>query len=255
MDAQSRPKCDECFHRDQCLPSAGLQLDWQLAALVEREAHVGRGDVLSRRASPEGKVFVIKVGAFRSESLLASGAMRVLGLHEAGDFMAIEALLGQRPAVEHIALRDSVVCVLSADKLETMGHVQPSLERYLEHLAGGALAQAYRDMFSLGRLSTDERLAHFLVELSDRRRMRGRSPVALDLPFTRGDIGAHLAVRLETISRSFGNLERLGLLRRKRAEVEILDLARLRSFAGAEAGMHDRRARPSAVGARIGRLT
>ena len=82
-------------------------------------------------------------------------------------------------------------------------------------------------MLLLGRKTAQERIATFLLSLSERAIRRGETGDVVALPMSRGDIGDYLGLTIETVSRSFTRL-------RKRA---VVDLSNLR-----EAKILDRRA-------------
>ena len=75
----------------------------------------------------------------------------------------------------------------------------------------------------------EERLAAFLLNLSQRFAARGYSPTEFILRMTRRDIGSYLGLKLETVSRTFSALQRRRLIRIRQRHVRILDLAGLKS--------------------------
>ncbi len=58
----------------------------------------------------------------------------------------------------------------------------------------------------------------------------GYSPNRFILPMTRRDIGNHLNVTLETVSRAFSALDHLGIIAADRREITILSMEALRQF-------------------------
>ncbi|HEY8976192.1 MAG TPA: helix-turn-helix domain-containing protein, partial [Burkholderiaceae bacterium] len=79
--------------------------------------------------------------------------------------------------------------------------------------------------------SADERMAAFLVDLHERRRALGDTGARLPLPMSRADIGNHLRLATETVSRLLARFRDAGLLRVTRSGVELLHLDRLRRVA------------------------
>ena len=77
---------------------------------------------------------------------------------------------------------------------------------------------------------SDARVARFLRIQSERFTAMGYSPNRFTLPMTRRDIGNHLNVTLETVSRAFSALDHLGIITVERREIIIRSLDALRDF-------------------------
>ena len=82
-------------------------------------------------------------------------------------------------------------------------------------------------MMLLGTMRAEERLAAFLLNMSQRFTSRGYSAAEFHLRMTREEIGSYLGLKLETVSRAFSRFQEEGLHRR-----------------AAEAHPHPRRRRP-----------
>jgi CRP/FNR family transcriptional regulator len=83
-------------------------------------------------------------------------------------------------------------------------------------------------MMLLGTMRAEERLAAFLLNLSQRFVARGYSPTEFHLRMTREEIGSYLGLKLETVSRSFSRFQDDGLISVQQKHVRILDVARLK---------------------------
>jgi CRP/FNR family transcriptional regulator len=87
---------------------------------------------------------------------------------------------------------------------------------------------AEAQMISLLNNSTaEERLASFLLSLSERFKRRGFSATDFFLAMSRQDIGSYLGLALETVSRLFTRFQDHGLLEVDRKHVQIKDLDKL----------------------------
>ncbi len=73
-----------------------------------------------------------------------------------------------------------------------------------------------------------ERIAGFLLNLSDRLQLRGVQGREFRLGMNRDDIASYLGVRSETVSRSFTELSRRRLIRVRAKRVQITKPAELR---------------------------
>jgi CRP/FNR family transcriptional regulator len=72
-------------------------------------------------------------------------------------------------------------------------------------------------------MDAEQRLATFLLDLSQRYRALGYSSCEFVLRMTREEIGSYLGLKLETVSRLFSRFQREGLLQVQGREVKLLD--------------------------------
>ena len=78
-------------------------------------------------------------------------------------------------------------------------------------------------MMLLGSMRAEERLAAFLLNLSQRFTARGFSPSEFHLRMTRDEIGSYLGLKLETVSRAFSRFQEEGLVAVQQKHIRILD--------------------------------
>jgi CRP/FNR family transcriptional regulator len=78
-------------------------------------------------------------------------------------------------------------------------------------------------MMLLGTMRAEERLAAFLINLSQRFVARGYSPSEFHLRMTREEIGSYLGLKLETVSRIFSKFQEQGLIAVQQKHIRILD--------------------------------
>jgi len=90
-------------------------------------------------------------------------------------------------------------------------------------------------MALLGRSTAEERVASFLLSLSDRFKRRGFSATDFFLSMSRQEIGSYLGLALETVSRLFTRFQDEKILKVERKHVQIVDIERLRSMVSHQA--------------------
>lgn len=231
-EARTKPPCATCFQRPWCLPATlHPPFEEEIASVWVGAWQVARGQSLAAHASTEGRVFIVRSGAFKSEVSIRPGVVQVLGLHEAGDFMAIEPLLGLRAWAERTATQDSTACAFDVGKLQVLADAHPPLHRLVDGIRFQALGNAYAEIFALGSLNATERLAWFILRQSEQRRLHGQHARMFVLSMTREDIGNYLSLRLETVSRTLSTMARCRLIRCERRTLHILDMAALAALA------------------------
>jgi CRP/FNR family transcriptional regulator len=98
------------------------------------------------------------------------------------------------------------------------------------------MKRSHQLVVSLGVLRSEQRLAAFLVNMSQRLSILGYSSSEFILRMSREEIGNYLGLTLETVSRLFSRFARENLIRIHQREVKLLDLPALRDLAGTDCG-------------------
>ena len=84
----------------------------------------------------------------------------------------------------------------------------------------------------LGAMRAEERLAAFLLNLSQRMSTRGYSATEFLLRMSREEIGSYLGLKLETVSRLFSRFAESGFIQVKQRQVKLVDMDALRQLVG-----------------------
>ena len=85
-------------------------------------------------------------------------------------------------------------------------------------------------MMLLGTMRAEERLAAFLLNLSQRFTARGFSHAEFYLRMTREEIGSYLGLKLETVSRAFSRFQEEGFIAVQQKHIRILNVAGLKAL-------------------------
>jgi len=85
-------------------------------------------------------------------------------------------------------------------------------------------------MLLLGSMRAEERLAAFLLNLTQRLRARGFSSSSVVLRMTREEIGSYLGLKLETVSRAFSKFQEDGVLDVKQRHIQVLKAEALQAL-------------------------
>jgi CRP/FNR family transcriptional regulator len=131
-----------------------------------------------------------------------------------------------------VALEDGEVCVIPYSRLETLGHEVRALQQQFHKMMSREIVHEHGVMLLLGTMRAEERLATFLLNISQRLVARGYSPSEFNLRMTREEIGSYLGLKLETVSRAFSKFQDAGLVSVQQKHVQILDVAGLKRCVG-----------------------
>ncbi len=225
--------CSSCSLRESCLPAGFSPAELtQLEELAHLKRTFRRGDYLYRSGSPLKSLYAIRTGFFKTQVIHESGLEQVTGFQMAGEIIGMDAISADLHTCNAVALEDSEVCELPFAKLEELGRKLPRLQRRLHRIMSREIVRDHGIMLLLGSMRAEERLAAFLLNLSQRFAARGYSPSAFHLRMTRQEIGNYLGMKLETVSRTLSQFQQAGLINVRNKAVEILDAKNLKAFFG-----------------------
>jgi CRP/FNR family transcriptional regulator len=220
--------CSNCNLRELCLPvgMSGEQLA-QLDALVTTRRSVARGDTLFRNGDTFQSLYAVRAGFFKTCLAAEDGRDQVTGFQMAGELLGLDGISTDRHTCDAVALEDSQVCVIPYGQLEELARELSDLQRQFHRIMSREIVRDHGVMLLLGSMRAEERLAAFLINLTQRLRHRGFSAHEVILRMTREEIGSYLGLKLETVSRTFSKFQEEGLLEVKQRHIRILDQAGL----------------------------
>ena len=231
--ARLRVACSNCNLRELCLPVDLTPAEMtRLEDLSNHKRSYATGDYLYRSGDRFRSLHAIRSGSFKTRVLHEDGREQVTGFLMAGEIIGLEAISTDVHTCEAIAMEDSEVCELPYARLEQLSREIPSLQRHLYKIMSREIVRDQGIMLLLGSMRAEERLAAFLLNLSQRNATHGMSATQLRLRMSRLEIGSYLGLKLETVSRAFSHFQEEGLIQVKARAVEILALPRLRAMVG-----------------------
>jgi CRP/FNR family transcriptional regulator len=227
-----RVACSACSLRELCLP-AGLEAGDlnALENLLNRRRAVARGAYLYRNNASLLSLYAIRSGFIKTSVSHPDGREQVAGFHMPGDLLGLDAIGSGRHMSDAVALDDGEVCEMPLDALESLSRKIPSLQQHFHRILSREIVRDHGMMLLLGSMRAEERLAAFLLSLSQRFAVRGYSPTEFMLRMTREEIGSYLGLKLETVSRTLTRMQAGGLIAVHNRQVRILSLDKLQAVA------------------------
>jgi CRP/FNR family transcriptional regulator, anaerobic regulatory protein len=216
--------CSSCNLRELCLP-VGIseqQLE-RLDDIVATRRSVERGEALFHVGDAFTSLFAVRTGFFKTCVSSEDGRDQVTGFQMAGELLGLDGIGTDRHTCDAVALEDSQVCVIPYHQLEDLSRELSDLQRHFHKIMSREIVRDHGVMLLLGSMRAEERLAAFLLNLTQRLRTRGFSASSLILRMTREEIGSYLGLKLETVSRAFSRFQDEGILAVKQRQIEILD--------------------------------
>jgi len=219
--------------RELCLPvgldSSAMQ---ELDRVAGDRTRIKKGATLYRAGEPFTALYAIRSGSCKTAVLTEDGREQIAGYHMLGDIIGLDGIASEQHGCQATALEDTEVCVLPFDQLETLARRFSALQRNLHQFLSREIGRDQNVMLLLGSMRAEERLAVFLLNLSDRYHRHGYSASEFVLRMTREEIGSYLGLKLETVSRLLSRFHAEGLLQVQGRAVKLLDMPALRQLAG-----------------------
>jgi CRP/FNR family transcriptional regulator len=179
--------------RTLCLPVGLTDTDIdQLEGCSATGRSSRKGDALFRNGAPFTALYAVKLGSLKTTVLSNDGREQVSGYHMAGDLLGLDGMGDDRHGCEAIALEDSELCVIPFTRIEELARHVPALQHNLHKFMSREIERDHRVMLLLGSMRAEERLAAFLLNLSERYKTRGYSSTEFVLRMTREEIGSYL---------------------------------------------------------------
>ena len=220
--------CSGCNLRELCLPISLPSPDLErLDALVGSRRSVAKGDTLFRAGDTFEALYAVRAGFFKTMMSSEEGRDQVTGFQMAGELLGLDGISNDRHSCHAVALEDSQVCVIPYGDLEELSRQVSALQHQFHKIMSREIVRDHTVMLLLGGMKAEERLAAFLLNLTQRLKARGFSSTSMMLRMTREEIGSYLGLKLETVSRTFSRFQEEGLLEVKHRQIEILDTAGL----------------------------
>jgi len=228
--------CSECSLRELCLPYGLSQPELErVDKLVGARRRLRRHTPLYRSDDPFEAIYAIRSGFFKTDVLLEDGRTQVTGFQMTGEMLGMDGIGTERHTCNAIALEDSEVCVIPFAMLEEVARDVVALQHNFHKAMSREIVRDHGLMTLLGTMRAEERLAVFLLNMSQRLTARGYSPRDFHLRMTRDEIGSYLGLKIETVSRTFSRFQENGYISVQQKHIRILDIPGLRKLLGSAA--------------------
>jgi CRP/FNR family transcriptional regulator, anaerobic regulatory protein len=218
-------RCSTCPMRSLCMPSGLTAAELErIEALICPSRTIRHGESLYRAGDSFQSLYVVRAGSFKTIVMHRDGHEQVTGFHLPGDALGLDGVCSDQHSCDAIAIEDSKACNIPFHLLEAICREMKVLQQHVHRLLGNEIVRESKIMMLLGTMSADQRLAAFLLNLSDRLKARGYSPAEFNLRMTREEIGSYLGMKLETVSRMFSKFQKDGLVDTRGKQISILDI-------------------------------
>ncbi|GAB5486607.1 MAG: Crp/Fnr family transcriptional regulator FnrL [Parasphingorhabdus sp.] len=203
--------CEECVVRNRAICGALNEDELLIMNRIGHKQVLKAGQTFMWEGDDSTVVANVIDGVLKLTNSLDDGREQIVGLAFPADFIG-------RPFQDQVkhtvtALTDTHICSFSRSGFEQFAHDHPNLEHKVLERTLDELDQARDWMLLLGRKTAAEKLATFLINMSERTSNTGCATQFLPqdsfkLPFGRQQIADILGLTIETVSRQLTDLSR-----------------------------------------------
>jgi CRP/FNR family transcriptional regulator, anaerobic regulatory protein len=142
--------------------------DPRLARFAFKVRQARHGEALHRAGAKFDAIYIVRAGFFKTVRFGAGGSEHVTAFPMAGDVIGLDSIDIDRYTADVIALDTSAVIVVPFGRLARLAREYSWVERLVHSLFASELTFAQGMVWLLGMCDAAERVAAFLLQLSDR---------------------------------------------------------------------------------------
>ncbi|WP_107688138.1 fumarate/nitrate reduction transcriptional regulator Fnr [Neisseria wadsworthii] len=215
--------CSSCSLRELCMPVGLVPAEFeQLDSVIKQSRRLKKGEYLFRTGEAFTSLYAIRTGFFKTTVASQDGRDQVTGFSMSGELIGMDGICSHMHSCDAVALEDSEVCELPFAHMEELGKKIPSLQTHFLRLMSREIVKDQGVMLLLGNMRAEERIAAFLLNLSQRLQVRGFAANDFILRMSREEIGSYLGLKLETVSRTLSKFHQEGLVQVEHKHIKLL---------------------------------
>lgn len=223
--------CSSCSLRELCMPVSLSQNEFhQLDGVIKQGHRLKKGEALFRTGEPFHSLYAIRTGFFKTTLGSQDGRDQVTGFFMSGELLGMDGICSEMHTCDAIALEDSEVCELPFSSMDELGKQIPGVHAHFFRLMSKEIVRDQNIMLLLGNMRAEERLASFLLNLSQRLQHRGFAANDFILRMSREEIGSYLGLKLETVSRTLSKFHQDGLIEVNHKHIRLVDAFSLKAM-------------------------
>lgn len=226
--------CSTCIVRNRAICASLNSEELAILGKMGRRQRVKAGQTLLWEGDDAPVVANVLTGVLKLAVSTADGREQIVGIVFPADF--IGRPFGKESPYSVTAMTDADVCIFNRNSFDAFAGVHLDLQQKLLRRTLDELDRARHWMMLLGRKSASEKVASFLLEISERLSGysgQGEEHEGFELPFGRQQIADILGLTIETTCRQLTRMRSDGVLDLpSRREVVINDRAAMEAMAG-----------------------
>lgn len=220
--------CNNCRMRSHCI-SAKIEKEnlENLNTLSFKARILSPCDHLCRQGDPLHSLFVLRSGLLKSYAIKENGDEFVMGFHFPGQLLGWDLFGDGKSLLSICAVEDSNVCEIPVEQFKSLIKSQPAIEWQIFELISKQIKMNHEILL---RTTAEQRVAHFLINLSQQYTLQNYPAHVCKTAMTHHDIANYLRIAPETISRIFRRLQNNKIIKVNKKDITIFDFEKLHTM-------------------------
>ena len=189
-------------------PSAAVDEDARALQQIGSKARVARNEAIFSQGDSAAYAYKVVSGVVRLCKHMSDGRRHIAQFAFPGDFFSVMDF--ERHSFTAEAVTDVVLMCYPQGRLSALSDERPALSRRFGAMLTQSLCEMENHLTVLGRQSAKERVASFLLYLTEH--VGCEEDDLVDLPMGRHDIADYLGLTNETVCRVVSELRREGVI-------------------------------------------
>lgn len=183
-------------------------------------------------AMPVGEILAVKSGSFKAYITAPNNQQKIVGFFLPGELIGLEGIGLSHPPYTVEALESGSVCRLNLLQAVWPGKQLEMFQQQLITALSGYALQKQSLALLLGAQSAEQRIALFLLGISERFTEHKLPGLRFKLPMSRHDMANYLGLAVETVSRMVQRMQSMDILEVHGRHLVLNDQQGLRAIAG-----------------------
>jgi len=225
--------CAHCRLNAVCV--SGTMTEEETAELEKSIVHIKpleQGDYLFRQGDKFDSLYIVRSGSLKCYMTDAEGVEQIVNFNFPGDLIGLDAIEDLCHTTSARALQPSAICKLSWDDFNILSQKCSHFHSQCLSMFSREMVHIHHMVMAMGQKGVEQKLAIFLLAISERMKTHGFSATEFNLSMPRSDIANFLGVASETVSRELTQLQKDGIIQVDRRRVQIESIDSLKSIAG-----------------------
>ncbi len=208
----------------------------QLAALVElfktgTKHEYSKGEFIVRPGGTLPGVYYIESGLVKAYDITKYGEENLLIIRHDGELLGLTwAIAGREREIIYTTLTPTTLWLLPRDKFIETLHTNPKAAVQVVSILADMFRLHGERIMTLEYRTVRERLASFLLGMSERFGVKTDEGIKIDVPLRHQDIASSISATRETTSRTLSELERKHILASEQSRITLCDIPALQDF-------------------------
>lgn len=226
-------RCSECRVHEICIAGHMTNEEMQeLSHTIKNIRRLKKGDYLFHQGDPVTSINIVKFGLLKTYLTDSDGSEQIVSFNFPGELVGMDSLEQRLHTTTTRVLQDSSVCMIAWRDFNDLIDRCLHFRNQTLNIISRELVHTHELIKVLSQKSVEQKLAYFLLMISQKLAIQGYSEREFNLSMPRGDIANFLGIAApETISREFSELQNQNIIEVDRRHILIRQMENLKNIA------------------------